>query len=113
MKRVELLPMPKISPTEENFCEADIDNERITVRQIIKQELRQKYCFELDHIAPIEITFRNVTIWVENRESCFPFKKKRNCKLILNSASGQFKSGTSTAIIGSSGSGKTSLLNFL
>ena len=34
-------------------------------------------------------------------------------KLILENLSGQFKSGTATAILGPSGCGKTTLLNFL
>jgi ABC-type multidrug transport system ATPase subunit len=41
------------------------------------------------------------------------FKKKQKDKTILNDISGEFRSNELTAIVGSSGSGKSSLLNVL
>jgi ABC-type multidrug transport system ATPase subunit len=108
MQKVGLAPSQVRSQVQDGPSEA----EKAKVRQLIQEELGQHYSFTLAKNVPIEMSFRDVTIWNEYKEGPICNKQKKQ-KLILNSVSGQFKAGTSTAILGSSGSGKTTLLNYL
>ena len=79
---------------------------------LVQKEIDKGFEFKLDPNSSIELTFKNVSIWVEKKLGP-PCKRRISEKLILNFLSGQFKAGTATAILGSSGSGKTTLLNYL
>ena len=79
---------------------------------LVQDEIDKGFEFKLNPASSIELSFRNVNIWVEKKEGP-PCKRRFSEKLILNYLTSQFKSGTATAILGSSGSGKTTLLNYL
>ena len=66
----------------------------------------------------VDISFKDISysIQVEDtnaKKSCFPCKKQKMDKQLLNNLSGIFKAGELTAIMGASGAGKTTLLNVI
>lgn len=72
----------------------------------------------LHAVEPVSVRLDHVSVFVDESPNVLAniFKKKtppshRNVKPILNDISAEMPSGTLTAIIGGSGSGKTSLLN--
>eukprot|EP01132_Coremiostelium_polycephalum_P008411 gene8411-10328_t len=76
---------------------------------LIKQDDRRKLV-EDDHI-PCELRFENITCVVKQRKRFW--KKEFEYKTILNNVNGICIPGQLTAIMGLSGSGKTSLLDIL
>lgn len=73
-------------------------------------------------VAPVDVVVQNLTVAVELKPSehgalHLPFKKPkklgRSTKLILDDVSARMPSGSLMAIIGASGSGKTSMLNVM
>jgi ABC-type multidrug transport system ATPase subunit len=88
------------------------NSSRETIQGIIQKEVFRPFEFSMKPIPKIEMQFRDVNIWAQTKEGKLCAKKLVN-KRILNNLSGCFRAGTATAIIGSSGSGKTSLLNYL
>ena len=81
------------------------------VQQVLA-ETTQQIKRQLSPVPPITLSFKDVYIWAKMTSGKTCSKKKYN-KLILDRMSGQFKAGTSTAILGPSGCGKTTLLNFI
>ena len=80
--------------------------------QIVAKEIEKGSEFKLGQNIPLEVSFKNINVWVSNNIGT-PCKKKIRNKLLLRNVNGQFKAGTATAIIGSSGAGKTTLLNYI
>ncbi len=77
---------------------------------------RIKKSFKPSNKKKIQLTFENLTVKTIPRRKQILFcdyGEYSKPKVILNNVSGTFVPGTFTAILGSSGSGKTSFLNFL
>jgi ABC-type multidrug transport system ATPase subunit len=82
------------------------------MRAIVNEELTKHYDFRLDPVLQVDLTVKDLYVWVEIAKGKACRKVKSN-KMIMDGVSGHFAAGTITAIIGSSGSGKTTLMNYL
>ena len=63
----------------------------------------------------MDIEFKDLSVWVDEVGDYNLFSKKKadRYKMILKGINGTFESGKTTAIIGPTGCGKTTLLNFI
>jgi ABC-type multidrug transport system ATPase subunit len=84
----------------------------VELATLVQQEIYKDKEFRLDQATPVELMIKNLNIWAQIKQGK-PCKKQITNKLILNSVTCAFRAGTATAILGSSGSGKTTMLNYI
>lgn len=91
----------------------DLENDNEIVNKTINnrtsiEDINSSVIIENDEsLTKIEVTWSNVSMSKTNK------KDKKDVKILLENVSGCLKSGETLAIIGPSGSGKSSFLNFL
>lgn len=64
-------------------------------------------------IQNLELSWNEICVKIKQSKNCLNKNKKTNVKELLSNVSGSIASGNSLAIIGGSGAGKTTFLNYL
>ena len=120
---VEVLPTPAIASRTTQASHEDVSSgEELSPKEENEEETNE---LSLRAVAPVDVSVRNLTVAIDLKSSGFgalrlPFSKskvldplKPTTKIILDDVSARMPSGSLTAIIGASGSGKTSMLNVM